>query len=508
MKERKKERKGERVMGRRWAGAALLAGMLLMLVAPSVLRAQDRYVDLAERYSRSRLYDEAFALPGDVRPVLVVAFRIPNAMLVFTRAQAGAPGGAFVAQAEVVVEVYQNGERLAERRWQQTQRAARFEDTQRGEAGIEGHVRFALAPGFYAYRLRIQDGNSERSRELDLRPVSVPDFAGNALGKPVMAADVQADSTDVRLHLINLGGDAPFGQLAEAVVPLGLASDVRPETATLTYALYQRKGNPAGRRQVLGPGSEAVPVRRASDGTVLPPIEPKPEGPPLATGTVVGTAFVPVPPLEKGSEKGTALAWPADVRPAKAGYLARIPLGDHLADGAYVLETALQADAADPAETEPLAKQRTSFRIYWRGKPISLYSPVVALRNLEFIEGRNAVGAMLKGSREAKQARLDAYWDERDPTPGTVFNELMAEYYRRVDHAADAFRTGLVPAPDGLQTDQARVYIVHGPPESVERNFPSPGGVEETWTYADGRQFVFRAATSFDAFELERRGAP
>ncbi|MGI9176178.1 MAG: GWxTD domain-containing protein [Rhodothermales bacterium] len=503
--------KREKGRGKRGLGSVVLIGMLgaLALTLPPKAGAQDRYVDLSERYDRPRLYHEAFALPGDVQPTLVVAFRIPNAMLVFMRAQADVPGGAFVAQAEVVVEVYQKGERLAEQRWQWTHHAADFEATQHREMGIEGHVRFALNPGFYAYRLRIQDGNSVRSSELDVRSVRVPDFGGSALGKPMIVEDVQTGGADVRLRLANLGGAAPFGQPAQAVVPLGLVPDVRLETTSLGYALYRQEAELTGRGQ---PRGEATPVRRAGDGTVLPPVEPKPKGPALATGTVAGAAFVPVPPLKEPvpplkeePTEGGALAWSGDALSAKAGYLARIPLGDHLAEGGYVLEMTLQEGAA---EAKPLATLRTSFRVHWRGQPVSLYSPVVAIRNLEFIESRDAVGAMLKGSREEREARLNAYWAERDPTPGTVFNELMAEYYRRVDYAADAFRTGLVPAPDGLQTDQARVYIVHGPPESVERRFPSPGGVEETWTYADGRQFVFRAATSFDAFELERRGAP
>ena len=335
----------------------------------------------------------------------------------------------------------------------------------------------------------------------------------------MIAEAVQTDGADVQLRLANLGGAAPFGQPAQAVVPLGLMPDPAPvpdsagrgqavwlETVTLAYALYQQETEPAGREQTFRSGrGAAAPVQRTSDGTVLPPVEPKPKGPALATGTVAGATFVPVLLLKKEPAEDGFLAWTADTLSAKAGYLAPILLGDHLADGGYVLEMTLQEGAP---EAKPLATLRTSFRVHWRGQPVSLYSPVVAIRNLQFIEGRAAVGAMLKGSREQQQARLEAYWNERDPTPGTVFNELMAEYYRRVDYAADAFRTDLVPAPDGLQTDQARIYIVHGRPESVERRFPPPGGVEETWTYADGRQFVFRAATSFDAFELERRGAP
>ena len=108
--------KREKGRGKGGLGSVVLIGMLgvLALATPPGVGAQDRYVELAERYSRPRLYHEAFALPGGAQPTLVVAFRIPNAMLVFMRARDDVPGGAFVAQAEVLVEVYQKGERLAE----------------------------------------------------------------------------------------------------------------------------------------------------------------------------------------------------------------------------------------------------------------------------------------------------------------------------------------------------------------------------------------------------------
>src|SRR5690606_34372307 len=112
------------------------------------------------------------------------------------------------------------------------------------------------------------------------------------------------------------------------------------------------------------------------------------------------------------------------------------------------------------------------------------------------------IRAMLRGSRAEREQSILSYWKARDPSPGTPYNELMAEYYRRIDHAAVAFRTGAGPIPNGLRTDQARIYIVHGPPEGVDRTFPPTGGVEETWTYGDGRRFVFWAASSLDPLAL------
>ena len=478
--------------GKRGFGRGVLVGVL-MLAVPLEVGAQERYVELAQRYDRARLYHEAFAVPGASRPALVVSFRIPNAMLVFVQARPGETGGAFVAEAEVAVAVYRGEALVEEKRWRATQHAADFEATQSRTSDVEGLVTFALAPGLYTYRLTIQDGNSERSRELKRYPVEVPDFGVGGVGGPVVAWDVQAAGPDVHLSLVNLGGDVPFGRTSEVAVPLSLPPDVRPGAATLTYALYERE-------EEDGRPGEAAPVRRTRDGTVLPPLEVVRQGAVVATGTVEGAALAPVAALDASEQEGGALAWPAASAPV--GYFARIPLGgERLTEGAYVLEAVLHVG---DAESEPVARRRAPFDVRWHGKPVSLYSPAVAIRNLQFIEARAVVREMLKGGRSAQQAKLDAYWEARDPTPETRANELMAEYYRRVDHAADAFRTGTVPAPDGLATDRARVYVVHGPPRTVRRTFPSPGGVEETWTYADGRQFVFRAATSFDAFELAR----
>ena len=493
MKERRKggkeERKRRWCAGRRAAFGALVLSALA-LAAPAGVWGQGRYEDLAVQYDRARLYHEAFALPGDVRPALVVSFRIPNAMLVFVQAPLGSPEGAFVAEAEVAVAVYRGEALVEERRWRRTQHAADFEATQSRTSDVEGLVTFGLDPGFYTYRLVVQDGHSERSRALERYPVEVPDFGGGAAGRPVTATDVAADGPDVRLGLVNLGGDAPFGRTSEVVVPLGLPPDVRLEGVTLTYTFFERLEEEDGR-----PGG-APPVRRASDGTVLPPLDVVRKGPAVLVGAVEGAVFVPVPAATAGHEGGR-LAWPATSVPDTAGALARIPLdGEGWAEGAYVLEMELR-----DASGKRIARRQAPLEVRWHGKPVSLYSPAVAIRNLQFIESRAAVRAMLRGGAEAQRAKLDAYWKRLDPTPETRVNELMAEYYRRVDHAADAFRTGTVPAPDGLQTDRARVYVVHGPPEAVERTFPPAGGVEETWTYGDGRTFAFRAATSFDAFE-------
>jgi len=61
---------------------------------------------------------------------------------------------------------------------------------------------------------------------------------------------------------------------------------------------------------------------------------------------------------------------------------------------------------------------------------------------------------------------IEAFWKQRDPTPGTPRNEFQEEHYQRLSYANEFFGRG-TPRP-GWKTDQGRVYIVLGPPKNIE----------------------------------------
>lgn len=61
---------------------------------------------------------------------------------------------------------------------------------------------------------------------------------------------------------------------------------------------------------------------------------------------------------------------------------------------------------------------------------------------------------------------MAAFWAQRDPTPGTPTNEFKDEHYRRIAYA----NTYFIDAPmKGWRTDRGRIYIILGPPKTVER---------------------------------------
>jgi GWxTD domain-containing protein len=95
---------------------------------------------------------------------------------------------------------------------------------------------------------------------------------------------------------------------------------------------------------------------------------------------------------------------------------------------------------------------------------------------------------------EVMDAFIEAFWERRNPVPGSPENGFKEEHYRRVAYANQHFAEGIA----GWRTDRGRFYIVYGPPDKVVRHLPSdkaqPGGglkndfpsEEWRWGHIDG----------------------
>lgn len=77
---------------------------------------------------------------------------------------------------------------------------------------------------------------------------------------------------------------------------------------------------------------------------------------------------------------------------------------------------------------------------------------------------------------------IESFWNIRDPTPGTPRNEKKEEIIERFNYAN--LRLGSGAGRAGWMTDQGRIYIILGPPASIERN-PSSRDIfpNEIWSY-------------------------
>ncbi len=103
------------------------------------------------------------------------------------------------------------------------------------------------------------------------------------------------------------------------------------------------------------------------------------------------------------------------------------------------------------------------------------------------------------------------FWKQHDPTPLTPENELRDEYYRRVAYTNKKYRS---VGEKGWESDRGWVYIILGPPDTIDRN-PSlnnaglPGKTIkaiQVWSYYQHEmQLIFYDDTGFGRFLLANR---
>jgi GWxTD domain-containing protein len=101
---------------------------------------------------------------------------------------------------------------------------------------------------------------------------------------------------------------------------------------------------------------------------------------------------------------------------------------------------------------------------------------------------------------QEKLKRFKAFWKSKDPSPNTVDNEVLNEYYRRVSYANKHFKNYL----PGWKSDMGMIYIVLGPPDNVERHpFEYDSKPYEIWDYYSiNQRFYFVDETGFGDYKL------
>jgi len=81
---------------------------------------------------------------------------------------------------------------------------------------------------------------------------------------------------------------------------------------------------------------------------------------------------------------------------------------------------------------------------------------------------------------------IDAFWKQRDPTPGTPQNEYQEEHTKRFNYANEFLRRGT--PREGWMTDMGQMHIILGEPSSRERFDGVPGLYPcQVWYYYGDR---------------------
>jgi GWxTD domain-containing protein len=164
-----------------------------------------------------------------------------------------------------------------------------------------------------------------------------------------------------------------------------------------------------------------------------------------------------------------------------------------LGAGDYILHVAAE-------DTHHRVVRELPFSLVLRGLPRSVVQLDLAIRQVRYIATNEEMRRLRDAPPRHREAVFRDFWQRRDPTPGTVRNELMEEYYYRVEYSNRNFGTNRA----GWETDRGRIYIRYGQPSDIERYpFEINSKPYEVWYYDHlNRRFVFVDYTGFGDYEL------
>lgn len=136
------------------------------------------------------------------------------------------------------------------------------------------------------------------------------------------------------------------------------------------------------------------------------------------------------------------------------------------------------------------------------GFPATIKDLDEAIKQMQYIASPTDLDKIDDADNYSEKLSLfQAYWAKLDPSPNTVENETLIEYYRRVNYANLKFKGYF----NGWRSDMGMVYITLGPPDQVTRRpYEMDSKPYEVWDYyVINRSFVFVDQTNFGDYRLE-----
>jgi GWxTD domain-containing protein len=145
-----------------------------------------------------------------------------------------------------------------------------------------------------------------------------------------------------------------------------------------------------------------------------------------------------------------------------------------------------------------------AFRI-WNPEPSRLTEEQAARfeQEIQYIASSKDLHVYRELDLRGKAEFMRRFWARRDPTPGTPQNELREEHNRRLQHVEQYFQE---PGRSALDSDRARIYIVYGAPDEIERHDQSaeekPYQIWHSYRVEGGVIFVFADLQGYGQYRL------
>jgi GWxTD domain-containing protein len=155
----------------------------------------------------------------------------------------------------------------------------------------------------------------------------------------------------------------------------------------------------------------------------------------------------------------------------------------------------VRATADDREET-----RERSFGVRVAGIPMNITNLDLAVRQLKYIATSQWMSKLRSAPADQKEKVFKEFWQDQAKNANADANELMEEYYRRVEYANEHFATNRA----GWESDRGRIYVTYGEPTDIERHpFEAGSRPYEIWYYNNiARRFIFVDYTGFGDYTL------
>jgi len=450
--------------------------LILLLPATDLLAQRITYEYLRARDRQPTVFFEQLVVPDTTETgmKLVTAFRLENNFLSFRRMrdeQSGAQLRRFFAEPSVQVNIRKRTPGTATdeeppapitRIWSETVYAETYEQTQSSTTFLQNILVTHLEPG--TYRIESTARADSRTRRAMARGFRIPDTTDTETAIFYFIDQQSRPEPPFTAPLLNMGNNVSFGRDHQLLIWFPSLQDEAAYSIEIHRVRISRQDTTV-QEQML---EHSLDPEKLLAGYVQDIFMAE------------GQPHLRLQSVENNHGNMGAF------------YLLSVP-NSTFENAHYRVRVLKRASGG-----EPKVIARRTYQSFWLDMPVSLLNLDVAINMMRFIMDEDQHRAMRRGSREQRERRFREFWAERDPTPDKEYNELMVEFFSRIDYAFDNFTT---PQNPGYESDQGKVYIRHGEPDRRDRRFPTNQPAREVWHYGD-RTFVFEATTGFGDYRL------
>lgn len=436
---------------------------LYFLVSSSIaVSAQERYMDIVQKYRRPQFFAEFIALPtansDSLKLLGNIRLSYDNSFFVKT------PEGKFATDLTFTTEVLQKNVAVTRSIRRKIVSVETHEETLDRTEFVETVFILPLKKGDYEVAVEVTNNDLQKTLRMERQTLKLSAEPAAAKQGGIKASQLlfidrpKITSDSIVIEPLGVSGNGIFGRDYLALLYIHPESDSLRE---VSYQLFEKQDQ----REIV-----------------------------VSSGKLSSENLFYTTALRESTEDARLIAERG--KKAVTEMLALIDFNaKSLSNARYVLKVNAISENGRAVEV------KKEFDNAWINMPYPLYDIELSVRLMEGIMITNdEAGKLLDGNAAEQRRKFLAFWKSQDPTPDTDFNEALEEFFRRVDYTFFNFYTN---RDFGWRTDRGRVYIRFGKPTDISREFPLNKPTREIWTYKNlNKRFVFSDITNTGNYEL------